>query len=382
MGERIRNIRTPEGDGNAKSDSVISPTGLIRNIRTPKGDGKFDSTERGYQMSLLFVNEDKATITVEGNRCCVKYADGMKKMVPIETLENITIMGHAQMTTQCVQECLKRGIAVSYFSKGGSYFGRLQSTGHINAERQRKQSTLYETDFALGITKNIISAKLKNQIVVLRRYEKSGEVSVGEALKMMRICRDKVPSCKTIPEVIGYEGQGAKAYFEGLSMLIDDDFRFSGRSRRPPKDEFNSMISLGYSVLMNELYSKIEAKGLNPYFGFMHRDKENHPTLASDMMEEWRAVIVDSTVMGMINGHEIHKEDFMTNADKPGCFLTRDGIKRYLSKLEKKFQTEVRYLSYIDYAVSFRRGIALQLDMLVKAIENGDASIYKPIEIR
>ena len=73
-------------------------------------------------MSLLFVNEDKATITVEGNRCCVKYADGMKKMVPIETLENITIMGHAQMTTQCVQECLKRGIAVSYFSKGGKLF--------------------------------------------------------------------------------------------------------------------------------------------------------------------------------------------------------------------------------------------------------------------
>lgn len=333
-------------------------------------------------MSLLFVNENKATISIEGNRCCVKYADGMKKIVPIETLESITIMGHAQMTTQCVQECLKRGIVVSYFSKGGSYFGRLQPTGHVNAERQRKQSALYDTEFALDIAKNIVRAKLKNQIVVLRRYEKSGKTTVNEELKMMNICRGKIQYCKTISEVIGYEGQGAKAYFEGLSALIESDFRFQGRNKRPPRDEFNSMISLGYSILMNELYGKIEAKGLNPYFGFMHRDKEKHPTLASDMMEEWRAVIVDSTVMSMINGHEIHKEDFMIDVEEPGCFLTRNGIKVYLSKLEKKLQTEVRYLSYVDYAVSFRRGIALQLDMLVKAIESGDASIYKPIEIR
>lgn len=333
-------------------------------------------------MSLLFVNENSATIGIEANRCFVKYADGMKKMVPIETLEGITIMGHAQMTTQCVQECLKRGIPVSYFSKGGSYFGRLQSTGHISAERQRKQCALYEAAFAIDLAKSIISAKLKNQMVVLKRYEKSRNISVEQSLKMLHICREKVTGCQTIPELTGYEGQGAKAYFDGLSVLIDQEFRFQGRNKRPPRDEFNSMISLGYSILMNELYGKIEAKGLNPYFGFIHRDKEKHPTLASDMMEEWRAVIVDSTVMSMINGHEIQKEDFVIDIEEPGCFLTKNGLKIYLSKLEKKFQTEVRYLSYVDYAVSFRRGIALQVEQLVKAIEAEDAALYKPIEIR
>lgn len=346
------------------------------------GNAVTTGTERRMFMSLLFINENKATIGVEANRCFVKYSDGMKKMVPIETLEGITILGHAQMTTQCVQECLKRGIPVSYFSKGGSYFGRLQSTGHINAERQRMQCALYESEFALQLAKNIISAKLKNQTVVLRRYEKSRNIPVGESLKMLHICREKVPHCQTIPELMGFEGQGAKAYFEGLSMLVEPDFHFHGRNKRPPRDEFNSMISLGYSVLMNEVYGKIEAKGLNPYFGFLHRDRERHPTLASDMMEEWRAVIVDSTAMGMINGHEIKKEDFILDAEEPGCFLTRDGIRTYLSKLEKKFQTEVRYLGYVDYAVSFRRGIALQMDCLVKAIEAGDAFLYKPVEIR
>ena len=333
-------------------------------------------------MSLLYVNENSAQIGIEANRCFVKYADGMKKMIPIETLESITIMGHAQMTTQCVQECLKRGIPVSYYSKGGSYFGRLHSTGHVNAKRQRMQSALYQSDFALELSKKIIRAKLKNQMVVLRRYEKSKKIAVKEQLKMIHICREKIGQCLYIPEIMGYEGQGAKAYFEGLSMLIEPEFQFHGRSRRPTMDEFNSMISLGYTIIMNELYGKIEAKGLNPYFGFLHRDNEKHPTLASDMMEEWRAVIVDAVAMSMINGHEILKDDFVINAEEPGCFLTRSGIKKYLAKLEKKLQTDVRYLDYVDYAVSFRRGIALQIDLLVKAIENDDAGIYRPIEIR
>lgn len=256
------------------------------------------------KMSLLYVNENNAYIGIETNRFFVKYSDGMKKMIPVETLESITIMGHAQITTQCIQECLKRGITVSYYSKGGSYFGRLQSTGHVNAKRQRQQCALYQTEFAVELSKKIIQAKLKNQMVVLRRYGRSKNRSVEEQLKMMRICREKVLKCLYIPEIMGYEGQGAKAYFEGLSRLIEPDFLFHGRSKRPPLDEFNSMISLGYSVIMNELYGKIEAKGLNPYFGFLHRDNEKHPTLASDLIEEWRAVIVDATVMSMINGQK------------------------------------------------------------------------------
>lgn len=87
------------------------------------------------------------------------------------------------------------------------------------------------------------------------------------------------------------------------------------------------------------------------------------------MMEEWRAVIVDATVMSMINGHEISKEDFVFNLEQPGCYLTKTGLKLYLNKLERKFQTEIRYLKYVDYPVSFRRGILLQMEQLTKAIE-------------
>lgn len=333
-------------------------------------------------MSLLYINANGAVIGVEGNQCIVKYSDGMKKIVPIESLEGITIMGASQMTTQCMEACLTRGISVAYFSKGGRYFGRLQSTGHINPERQRKQSSLYDTEFALELGKKIMKTKLKNQSVVLRRYEKSKGLELVLEQKMLKICRDKMNHCKTIAELIGYEGQAAKYYFQGLAKCIEDEFRFEGRSKRPPRDEFNSMISLGYSILMNEVYCKIELKGLNPYFGFIHRDAEKHPTLASDLMEEWRAVIVDATTMSLVNGHEIHKDDFVFDMDQPGCYLSKNGLKIYLNKLERKLQTEVKYLSYVDYSVSFRRAIFLQMEKLVKAIEAGDAEIYEPIQIR
>ena len=129
-------------------------------------------------------------------------------------------------------------------------------------------------------------------------------------------------------------------------------------------------------------YCKIDTKGLNPYFGFMHRDAEKHPTLASDLMEEWRSIIVDSTVMSMINGHEIALDDFTTRLDEPGIYLQKKGLKKYLNKLEKKLQTSVKYLSYVDYSVSFRKAIQLQVNQLAKAIEMEDVNIYEPVRIR
>ena len=109
-------------------------------------------------MSLLYVNDSGATIGIEGNCCTVKQKDGSKRMLPIESLDGITIMGQSQMTTQCAEECMQRGIPVSYFSKGGKYFGRLISTGHVNVERQRKQCALYDTGFAVELAMKILSA--------------------------------------------------------------------------------------------------------------------------------------------------------------------------------------------------------------------------------
>ena len=204
-------------------------------------------------MGSLFVTESSAKVSFADNTFCVKKKDETIMQVPAETLESISFFGNPQMTTQCMQQCMKRGIPVAFYSKGGQYFGRLQSTGHINVERQRKQCELFQTPFALEFSKRIIEAKIHNQIVVLERYGKSRGVDVRQALVNMKSSEHKVPCCGSIEQIMGYEGAAARQYFVMLGQLVEEDFKFEKRSRRPPKDAFNSMLSLGYSILLNEI---------------------------------------------------------------------------------------------------------------------------------
>ncbi|MGP1441458.1 MAG: CRISPR-associated endonuclease Cas1 [Anaerovoracaceae bacterium] len=333
-------------------------------------------------MSILYVNENGASIGIKSNRIVVLSKDKSFRSIPLETLDGITILGKSQLTTDCMETCLKKGIPVAFFSKGGRFFGRLISTGHVKAALQRKQGELYDKDFSLGLSKKIVAAKIRNQLVLLKRYAKNEAVDIQTEEKSIKALFGKIVLANSISELMGYEGNVARMYFKGLSKCINQDFAFKGRNRRPPRDPFNSMISLGYSILLNEIYSEIEQKGLNPYFGFLHRDAENHPTLASDLMEEWRAILVDATVMSLINGNEISLDEFEIDYENGGCYISKEGLNIFLRKFEKKLQTKIKYLKYVDYSVSFRQAIALQTSHLVKAVEAEDYNIYEPIVIR
>ena len=351
----------------------------LRKRETPKG-----IETKGDYMSYLYINEQGANLSFEDNRFIVKYKNDMQKSIPAEIMEEISVFGAVQITSKCMQECLRRGINIIFYSKNGSYFGRLISPEHVNTQRQRAQAKLYENEkFRLEFSKKIIDAKIKNQLVIIRRYERNAHspVNLRNAETEMKYMLEKIRSASTLSQVMGYEGTAAKAYFKILGELVDKDFKFSGRSRRPPKDSFNSMLSLGYSILLNEIYGKLEARGLNPYFGFMHTDREKHPALASDLMEEWRAVLVDSTVMSLVNGHEVHKDGFYSDGED-GVFLDKKTFTVFVNKLENKFRTDNKYIPYIDYSVSFRRAIDLQVYRLAGAIEAGDADEYMPVIIR
>lgn len=334
-------------------------------------------------MSYLYVCEQGASIGLADNRFQIKCRDGMVKSIPAEALEVIEVFGKVQITTQCIEECLKRGVNILYYSTNGAYYGRLISTNHVNVQRQRLQAErTKDLDFRIAFSKRLIDAKIRNQIVVMRRYARHGNYNVERSVVEMQNMYKKLENAKSIEQVMGYEGTAAKTYFRELGRMIDPQFAFSGRTRRPPKDPFNSLISLGYSIILNEFYGKIEGKGLNPYFGVMHSDHEKHPTLASDLMEEWRAVLIDSLALSMLNGHELCKDDFYTETEQPGVFLEKDGFKKYIQKLESKFRTETRYLSYIDYSVSFRRAMDLQINQFVKVLETNDVELYHPVVIR
>lgn len=333
-------------------------------------------------MSYLFVNDNGSQIGVRANRVVVTSKDGMKRMIPIETLDGITLLGRSELTTACAEQCLLRGIPVNYFSKGGKYFGRLVSSGHVDAKLQREQAKLYDTEFALELGRRIINAKIRNQIAVLRRYARTSGGNIEKEVHDMLACVHKLPYVKDAYQLIGYEGTAAKAYFRGLAKCIKPEFSFNGRSRRPPRDRFNSLISLGYSILMNEIYSDLESVGLNPYFGFLHRDAEKHPTLCSDLIEEWRAILIDATAMSLINGCEIHFDQFDYDEENGAYYLSKSGLNIFLTKLEQKMETSNRYLKYLDYPVSYRRAIVNQVSRLKQAVLAKDPVIYEPILVR
>ncbi|RRD93722.1 CRISPR-associated endonuclease Cas1 [Clostridiales bacterium COT073_COT-073] len=332
-------------------------------------------------MACVYFCKQGAKISLSANRFQVHYKEELLQSLPVETVDIMEIFGNVQITTQAIQECLKRGINIIFYSMRGHYFGRLLSPNYVNVNRQRLQAEMSE-EFKLEVSKKIIHAKINNQIVVLRRYSRNSDEDVESELKLARIMRDKVINAQNKEQLMGYEGMAAKEYFKALGNLIDQDFHFSKRSKQPPEDEFNSAISLGYALLINEICGKLESRGLNPYFGLFHQDKERHATLASDLVEEWRAILIDSTIMSLMNGKEIAKTDFYCEEGSEAVFMTDEGLRICLQKLEKKINSQNHYLDDLKESITFRQAIGFQIEKLIKAIENKNPSLYKPIMIR
>lgn len=332
-------------------------------------------------MSYLYISESGTTLNIDGGYFVAKHKDGMIHKIPKETLESVALFGNINITTPCLQEFLKKGIPVSFFSSKGAYFGRLESTSNKDIKKLKKQ--IYLTDdeeFSLEFSKKIILAKINNQMVVLKRYGKNQIGEILNEIKQLKTSINKIKTVSKYEELIGYEGIAARSYFLALARIINKDFEFNGRNRMPPKDPFNSMLSIGYTLLMYELFGEIENRGLTPYSGFLHKDKERHPTLASDMMEEWRAVLVDSVVLSLIQGNEISKEHFVKDDETDGVYLTNDGLKIFLKKYEKKLRMEIRYID--NQSMSYRRCLWHQINKLTKMICEKDSDIYEPIYIR
>lgn len=335
-------------------------------------------------MSFLYVTEPDCKVYFKDNQIVMEDHKGLFTKLPVEVLEGIMLVGNANISTGCQRELLKRGLPVTYLSANGQYYGRLESTRHVNINRQRCQFRLGEDNaFCLQFAQKIIEAKTHNQIVLLRRYNRDSQKEhVKQCLRDMETIHSKIYHAQSIEQVMGYEGICARQYFQGLSYVVNPLFSFHGRSKQPPKDPFNSLLSFGYTLLMYDMYGVINGKGLHPYAGFMHKDHHGHPALASDLMEEWRAVIVDSLVMSLVNQNMIMPDDFVKDEDTEGIYLNRNTSKTFLREYQKKLRVQTGYLGADAGKMSFRGAIQYQVNCLAKAIEQHDLSLYQPLHIR
>ena len=331
----------------------------------------------------LYLYEQGSRVKSRENRIIIE-TENLNREIPINAVENVVLFGKIEVTSSAITACMQKGIILTWLSSKGKFFGRLESTSYVNVMKQKKQMLLGLNDkFVLEISKKFIYGKAHNQLVSLKRKFNEGaplelEKNIAEIEKYIQ----KIPSANSLNSLLGYEGSISKSYFQGLSQCVKKEFKFHGRSKRPPKDPFNSMISFGYTLLLYEIYTSICSRGLHPYFAFLHRDKQNHPALCSDLMEEWRAVLVDSLARKLINKRQVKIDDFTKDEQTCGILMSKKAVKLFIKEFEKNMRRSISYIAKENIVTNYRKAIDYQVKLLVKAIDNEDANIYEPVMMR
>ena len=227
-----------------------------------------------------------------------------------------------------------------------------------------------------------VDGKIHNQRVLLqRRHWRQNDSELEAAINFLGEMQKKAPNAATLDELRGYEGTSSAGYFRVFGLLLDDSFSFEKRIKHPPTDPVNALLSFGYTLLFQNIYSLVEAHGLHPYCGHLHALRDGHPALVSDLIEEFRAPIVDSLVIYLINSHIIKADDFEQNpkAQKP-CLLQSEARKTFVAHFENKMLSTLTH-PHTNYTVDYRRLIALQITELAQCLR-GERETYRPMKVR
>ena len=332
-------------------------------------------------MPYLYVTDSSCKLGFRAGLVIVANpASDCEVEIPFSRVEGISIFGMSQVSTKLIRECISADIPILYYSENGHYFGSINSSNHIDPILHRKQMLLMDdASFCLEWSKSIVSAKIANSMTLLKSY--SGMyVFKDSELQGLNHSLGMLPMADSLNMILGLEGNAAKNYFSLLPRLIrGEEFVFKGRSSRPPKDPFNSMLSFGYSILFRNIIGAIERHGLHPYFAFMHRLKLGHAALASDLIEEYRAPIVDKTVLDLVNGGELDVSGFYRN-DAGAIYMDRRTMGLLTDALSDAIaKNRHYYLAWGDRkAYGFQVMLDKKLAALKAAIEAQDVRLYKP----
>lgn len=289
-------------------------------------------------MRTLYVSQQGCMLSLQREQVLIKQGERVLESVQLPLLEQVLIFGQSQVTTQLIRACLYRDVPILYLSRMGYCYGRVLPIERGYRYLARNQQALTEGD-RLQTARAIVQAKLRNGRVILQRQQRRQSAdSVALALRSLQHLIEQVPQTDTIQRLMGLEGAGANAYFSAFGECLDTPgFVFLARSRRPPGNPVNALLSFGYQVLWNHLLSLIELQGLDPYVACLHQENERHATLASDLIEEFRAPVVDSLVLYLINRRMVDAADHFEHQDG-GCFLNEMGRKIYLRAFVQRME--------------------------------------------
>jgi CRISPR-associated protein Cas1 len=252
-----------------------------------------------------------------------------KGRIPVHNVDSIICFGNTTVSTPFLAFCAKNGVTLSFLSERGQFYGRLQGPQNGNILlRQQQFSYLYDTFFASNLVRNILYGKIGNSKLLLQHYAR--EQTEADAKQHLQAAAEKLSEaaknlhdCMTVDEMRGREGAAAAIYFSVFDDLLKTDdplMHFGSRSRRPPANRSNALLSFLYTLLKNDVQSALESIGLDPAAGYLHTLRPGRPALALDMMEELRSPLCDRLALTLINRKQIQSSDFET--DTPAFYLT------------------------------------------------------------
>lgn len=298
-------------------------------------------------------------------------------------VSQLNIMGNVQVSTQAIRELCEREIPICYFTYGGRFYGLTSGMAHRNVELRRLQFRAAEDEkLSLGLARGFVKAKILNCRTMLRRNYQGVP---GRILQDLNRLAEKAAAARSADILLGIEGTAARLYFENFAGMLKPKtantgalFDFTERNRRPPKDPVNALLSFTYALLTKELTVTLLAVGFDPYLGFFHRPRYGRPALALDLMEEFRPLIADSVVIGLINNGEMGDGDFIRSAG--AVAMTDAARRRLLDAYERRMDTLITHPVF-GYKVNYRRILEVQARLLARYLA-GEIAHYPSFRTR
>ncbi len=339
-------------------------------------------------LNTLYVTSPEAHLGREGENVLVYVDNEVRFRIPIHNLEGIVTFGYTGASPSLMHLCAARGVALSFMSPSGRLLAKLSSPVSGNVLLRKRQYDLSgDKGTSLEYARNFILGKLLNSRAVLRRFlrdhkGRAGEKEVSDAAKAITRHIEKLLRVKSLDSARGVEGEAARTYYGVFNHLIlsqTDDFDFKGRTRRPPLDRTNAVLSFLYSLLAHECSAALETVGLDPQVGFLHRIRPGRASLSLDLMEELRPYLVDRLTLSLINTNQLSRKDFVVK-ESGGVLLTDDGRKKVIDAWQRRKQQTIIH-PYLEERIEIGLIPYAQALLLARCIR-GDIDGYPPFTVR
>lgn len=353
-------------------------------------------------MATLYLTEQQTIVKKDGDTLVVHIPAsesdnraGRKVRVPLIKIDRVVVQGTATLTSPAIAALMERRAEVTFLSRHGRFQGHLTPAFSKNGQLRLAQARAHADPvlqhqfvqaFVLGKLTNMRTMLLRANRKRANRAIADAAAAIQSAISEVRTSRpDTNPLDPGQPQkdsaygrLQGWEGSGSARYFGCFKQILNQPDLFNGRTRRPPRDPVNALLSYGYTILLNQVVSAVCSVGLDPYVGYLHSSQYGKPALGLDLMEEFRAPIVDSVVISLINNNMLGPQDFI--AEFGTYRLTENGRRTFLTRLEARLDETIMHPTF-GYRASYRRCLELQTRLLAKTL-TGEVRTYPPFTVR